>query len=62
MESATVTKFVADSSLRSGNSEKTRYQLLNCENLLASRLTVSGERRLSGGASAVQFTHREIDL
>src|SRR3984893_6668287 len=49
IESATVTKFVADSSVNSGNSEKTRYQLLNCENWLASRLTVWGERRCAAG-------------
>jgi len=48
IEPATVTKFVADSSLKPGNSEKTRYQLLNCEYLLANRLTVWGERRFSG--------------
>ncbi len=62
MESATVTKRVADSSVKSGNSEKMRYQLLNWANLLASKLTVSGERRLIRGALLVQLTHGEVDL
>ena len=62
IDSATVTKFVADSSVNSGNSEKTRYQLLNCANLPASRLTVFRRELAGGGSTAIELAHGEVDL
>ncbi len=62
IESATVTKRVAESSVRSGNSEKTRYQLLNCENLAGEQADGLGRELTAGGASAVDLAHGEVDL